>query len=133
MSRELPDIEVNKDGSVTITAKKGDTFPAWEIQIMEGDTDETLQPRDLTGCTAKLQVRKGENLSKRFLDLSLGNGLTLTNAEEGIITLGPISDVLMNKIPEDKYVFDMELTLANGEVLSSEFYGKWIMTDDTSA
>lgn len=84
---------------------RGDTWVrVWTITV--GET-----PLDLTGATARLQVRTKAADEKVWLDVSEQDGLTIVEPPiSGVIML----EVQTEDLPVGKYYFDLEITLASG-------------------
>lgn len=84
--------------------------------IIEGDTIKSFSLTapasfDLTGASVKCQLYKDGVLA---LDLATGNGLTLSGQ---VITFDEIPAV-DNNLSEGVYFGDIEVTLANGQVIT---------------
>ncbi|MEW9530593.1 hypothetical protein [Microbispora sp. NPDC049125] len=91
----------------------------WNLLIEQGATWEvvlTLTDRDLTGCTARMQVRETIESPTALLDLSTapGSGIVVTPGPPGTITLR-LSDEETAAIAWRHGVFDLELTDAYGD------------------
>lgn len=67
---------------------------------------------DLTGSSIRLQVRKTRDDSP-VINLSLGSGLSLTDAPNGKFR---IDNQIFSVTTPDVYEYDIEITLASGEV-----------------
>ena len=93
-----------------LTIKRGDT---WKVTFTYKQPDGS--PLDLTGCSARLQVRSKSNGELLLsADTTLG-GLTLTPAE-GLLTLTAATDDL----PVGSHEFDLEMTYADGSIQSTD-------------
>lgn len=93
---------------------KGDTFPEQLFQ-MEEEIDAVTTPIDLTGAVINMQLRvkAGENV---FLNLtSVGDaGITITDSVNGEFK---INEQIIN-IDARKYLYDLQITLANEKVFT---------------
>lgn len=93
----------------TFTVKRGDT---WRQTFTWRQGSETGDPVDLTGCTARLQVR--DRTGDLILDAT--DDLTI-NGATGTISV----DVLIpSTVLPGKYIFDVEVTYTDGFVQSTE-------------
>lgn len=91
---------------------RGDTFAARLFVELSEDS----QPMEVT--SARMQVRTP---IKRRLLLEWktdDNSLTITGAGSNEINLGEKSDELMAALPAGDHVYDLEVTLADGTVLT---------------
>lgn len=94
-------------GRHNITAEQGATFKL-NFTIM---VDATSTPWDLTGYTARMQVRATPEASVKLLDLTSPTEIVLGG------TAGTISiEVLDLDIVQGKYVYDFEVVSAGGEI-----------------
>jgi hypothetical protein len=102
----------------------------YDISADQGsDFDTLITYRDdasvlvnLTGCTARMQVRKFAGSSKPVLNLTSSSGITLGGAA-GTIRV-QISAAALSVVPADEYVYDIEIVDASSivlKVLSGEF------------
>ena len=80
---------------------KGDTFDA----ILFTFTD-SVGAIDLTDCTAKMQFRRSKT-SGLALELNTTSGLTLTDAENGVLQVDEIESLSLDA---GCYVWDIEIT-----------------------
>jgi hypothetical protein len=80
-------------------------------------TTLTLTDRDLTGCSARMQVREAFTSPQALLDLSSepGEGITITPGPPGVIEI-VITSVQTAAMTWRSGVYDLELTDAGGEV-----------------
>lgn len=90
----------------------------WNLLIEQGATWSvvlTLPERDLTGCTARMQVREHIESPAALLDLSTtpGGGITITPGPPGTILL-KLTDETTADITWRHGVYDLELTDAGG-------------------
>ena len=95
-------------GTLDITATQGKT---WSIVITVRDNAGEL--KDLTGYTARWQVRSSAGDSKKVLSLTTGSGITLTS--QGLITLTATA-AQTSAIPASNYVHEIELTEPGGAI-----------------
>lgn len=85
-----------------INAAQGKT---WTIQITVRNSDQTLV--DLTGWSARWQVRVAPYYEQTLLDLTIGQGITLTAL--GVITL-TVTATQTAILIAGHYVHELELT-----------------------
>jgi len=97
--------------------KKGDT---WKGRTFTYDRDGVVQ--DLTAYAIAMQVKTpgGEIL----LDLSIGSGITLTDAVNGVFTIDPV--ITPNATGVNYY--DIQFT--NAGIVSTYVEGKFIIKSD---
>ena len=95
--------------ALNFTHTKGDTFNEVAFEVKKNGT-----ALNLTGATIKMQLRKDYNDVTPTLSLtSVSNaGLTITNATSGHFK---INEQIIN-IEVFNYVYDIQFTLASGEV-----------------
>lgn len=86
----------------------------YPISLIQGDTfnfnfrlEIDNEPWDLTGYTAKLQVRQSTFSSNTLLSLSTTSGITLNNIGEVSCTA---SSTLTSALPTGRWIYDFELT-----------------------
>ena len=85
---------------------KGDTFVGTQFTIQVNGS-----PLNLTNVSIEMMLRKSET-SPVALKLTKGSGITVNNAAAGIFSI----DEQIIDIPSAKYLYDIEITLPNGEV-----------------
>jgi hypothetical protein len=90
--------------------QKGDTFDGIEFTIIDY---ATTTPVDLTGATAKCQFRYKKKIGTLQADLSIGSGLTVTDAVNGVIEIDRIASI---DWAVGTYYYDLEVTLASGDI-----------------
>lgn len=105
-------------GKKNIIVEKGSTFL---LNLIWKDSNQV--PIDLTGYTARMQVRKSYNTSEKLLDLT---------TENGGITLGGIAGTISIKGPADQTtaipdnikggVYDLEMV--NGSIVKRLIEGE---------
>lgn len=104
-------------------------YKPYDFSVFQGD-DKSFSvayqnpdgsPIDLTGYTARMQARASYDSDAAVLDLSVGDGLTITPLA------GKISVALANAvtadIPAGVYVYDLEITSGAG-VRKKLIFGK---------
>ncbi|WP_035606258.1 hypothetical protein [Haloferula sp. BvORR071] len=109
--------------TISITQKRGDTWAGWsQVEILVND--EAL---DLTGAAILMQFRRSHTSPEVAKEFSTGNGITITAPTEGKFSVAPaILDMVAST-----YVFDVQLTLASGRVLTP-ISGTFTLTPDVS-
>ena len=90
-------------GLYNIVANQGSTFSRTIVW-----RDPAKKPILMGGYKARMQVRKTADSSTVVLELTTENGGISLHPTNGQITL-LVSDEVMTTIPEDKYVYDLEL------------------------
>lgn len=108
---------------VNISHKRGDSWGGWpEVTI-----NLNAAPLDLTGSSILLQVRKSPTAPEVAAEWATGDGITILDPEAGQFAVeGRIIDLLAGT-----YVYDVELTLASGRVLTP-IYGTFEILTDVS-
>jgi hypothetical protein len=94
--------------NLNITAKRGDTFTEVPFQINVNSV-----PLDLTGAVIRMQLRTDYG-GDIYLDLTSvdSNGITITNAANGEFKINQ----MIIELESFAYKYDIQITLANGEV-----------------
>ena len=97
-------------------AQQGNTFDevwTWETETTASDGTVSKTPVDLTGYSARLQVRK-DGIEAPLIDIRDGNGITLGGAA-GTIAIN-ITAAIMASVPATTGEYDLEMTAndANG-------------------
>lgn len=77
-------------------------------------TDENEQPIDLTGCSARMQVRPTHSSTTTWLNLSSPTAITLTPLAGQITVV--ITAAQSAALPVKRGVYDLEVVLSNGDV-----------------
>lgn len=96
-----------------ITIEQGATF---EFPVTWATDAAPPVPIDLTGYTARMQVRHKYNSTDKLLDLTTENGgITLGGALGTILILATASQTAAVPAPKD-CVYDLELVAASGKV-----------------
>ena len=75
-------------------------------------TDENSAPIDLTGISAVCQFRYSNETGKLAKDLSIGSGLTLTDAAAGKIKI----DSFLVDFEVGLYYYDIKLTFSSSKI-----------------
>ena len=111
--------------SLQFKHKKGDTFDQVGFQVKINDVVV-----DLTGALIRMQLRKSYNDTQAALTLtSVGNaGITITNATQGEFK---INEQIID-IEAYNYVYDVQITFADGTVKSSWIYGGFNITNEVT-
>ena len=92
----------------TIACYQGATFNkvfTWEVDAV---------PVNLTGYTARMQVRSTKDSATTIVSLTTGSGITLGGAA-GTITLD-LSATATAALPSGVYLYDLELVSGGGQV-----------------
>jgi hypothetical protein len=89
--------------------RRGDTFRKQTFELGYTDTDEAI---DLTGCEIRAMFRLGSETGQKYLDLSVGDGITVDDAEAGEFSFDEINKL---SIPAGTYFYDVEITFTTGE------------------
>lgn len=111
--------------SLQFTHKKGDTFDEVAFQVKINDVVV-----DLTGATIKMQLRKNYDDTVAALSLTSVSsaGITITDAETGQFKINKqIIDIEVYN-----YVYDIQITLADGTVKSSWISGGFNITNEVT-
>lgn len=111
-------------GIYDITAEQGATFArtiTWR--------DASATPINLTGCTAKMQVRKSVDADTAVLTLSSSSGITL-GGTAGTVAL-EVTSTKMSQVPAGLYYYDLELTNVSGKV-TRLLQGKFTVTREVT-
>ncbi len=92
----------------------------WDITIEQGatwTTSLTLTGRDLTGCSARMQIRETVSSPSTLLSLtsSPAAGIAITAGPPGVITI-TITAAQTAAMAWKHGVYDLELVTAGGEV-----------------
>lgn len=91
--------------SLDLTVYKGSTYS----KLIQWKTGEPATPVDLTGCTARMQIRKRVNDTEILETLTTENGkLTIYNAAEGRIRID-IPAATSTAYPFTSGVYDLEI------------------------
>lgn len=88
---------------------KGDTFKGAQFTFLN---ETTSSPIDLTGTEIRMQFRKGRKNGAVKATLDLTDGLTLTDASNGILTVDPF----IIDFEADVHYYDIQVTYADGTI-----------------
>lgn len=113
-------------GLFNIVANQGSTLSRTILY-----RDPARKPIQLNGYTARMQVRPSITSDTVILELTTENGRISLGATTGIITLSATSGV-MAAIPEDRYVYDLELISPSGYVYKL-LYGNFVVKSEVTA
>ena len=102
------------------TLKKGDTWNGVQFQYILNDT-----PIDLTGSVIKIEFRFLQKEGQLTATLTIGNGITLTDAQNGIFVIDPI--LITWKV--GTHFFDIQLTDNTG-IVKTYVEGIFTITQD---
>jgi hypothetical protein len=93
-----------------IMVRKGANF---KLNIACQNDDKT--PKDLTGYTAKAQVRATKTSATALMDASTANGFITINAPGGIVQIN-VPQATTEVMVWTSGVWDLEITSAGGEI-----------------
>ena len=115
---------------------RGDGFDGAIFNIFDnGGIGGQQQPIDLTGASARMQVR--QNLTDRTLDpllelttpgVDLPGGLVISDAANGRIEIQSINTV---NLAAGGYWYDIEITLASG-IVKTYIFGAWQILEEVT-
>ena len=74
--------------------------------------DEVTTPIDLTGVTIRMDIKSNKNSTVSELTLTIGNGITVTNAVNGEFEI----DAFLCTLNAYNYCYDLEFTFPTGVV-----------------
>ncbi len=103
---------------------KNDTFASVEFTF----EDELGAAIDLTGISAQCQFRYNTKIGTTVKDISIGSGLTLTDAVNGILTIDAFTPVDWEV---GCYKYDIQITFPSG-VISTYVQGTVEILQDTT-
>ena len=86
---------------------KGDTF--------RGGIFTIVPAVDLTGATVRCQFRKGGKRNQVVVELTGGNGITITDAVNSVYQIDEITPLDWDV---GNYNFDIEFTLSSGDIIT---------------
>jgi leucyl aminopeptidase (aminopeptidase T) len=101
---------------------KGDTFEAITFTIKENGVVV-----DLTGTTIRIDFKKDAINSHEKTSKTLGNGITLTDAVNGAVSI----DSFVNNWDVGKYIYDAEITFPDGTI-NTYFKGTLTVIQDVT-
>jgi hypothetical protein len=94
--------------SEPLVIEQGATF-IWPFLWQAGPTMKTLEPVDLTGCTARMQVRAEIDSVDVLLDLTTENSGIVLGGATGMVTV-EVSATATSAIDWTSGVFDLEVS-----------------------
>lgn len=102
--------------SIPLVIEQGATFRR-EFQWRSGATEETATPVDLTGCTARAQIRETYESTTALADLTTENDGIALDALTGTITLY-LADTATTALPRLQRAarWDLEIVWPDGDV-----------------
>lgn len=101
--------------------RRGDTWDGINsVAINSND-----QPINLTGAIIKMQLREDVDSPAALTLSTTGSTIVITNALQGTFTIPPI----LVDIPFGKYLYDIQVTFANG-VVKTYVKGTWEIVAD---
>lgn len=103
---------------------KGDTFKGCAQRFYNGK-DEGKTPMDLTGASILIQFKKGVGQSAVFKFDTADNTITIPTPTNGVALLAPRK----MDYPAFNYIFDVQVTFANGFV-KTFFTNNWRICQD---
>ena len=103
--------------------KRGDTIK-WNCIYEDAENN----PIDLTGYQIKTQARANSTSKKTLFDLSIGNGITITDSVNGLYDID-LQDTALFKTGE--YVVDIQYTDNSNTIISTETFKLEIVKDIT--
>jgi hypothetical protein len=101
-----------------INCVRGDTYNGVQFTIVKN-----AAPLDLTGAAIRAQIKK-DSKSIPVKTLSLGAGISIINAAQGIFQIGPF----LADIPAGTYRYDVQITI--GSVVKTYISGTFIANED---
>jgi hypothetical protein len=104
--------------------QQGDT---WSLEIAW--TDDEGQPVDLTGATAKMQMRPSAGSAVLVLELSSANGRIAVNPAGKLNLLVSAEDTGL--LPVKSGVYDLEVTFTSG-VVKKLIRGSYLVTPEVT-
>lgn len=111
MAEEFPGVA----GALNITIEQGATF-TMPVQLSTGGpVSEGGTPVDLTGCTIRMHIRRRASDDIPLLDLSTGDGITITDEDAGQFEV-LIADEVTAAITWASALYDLEVETAGGQV-----------------
>ncbi len=103
----------------------GDTFDTAVCTATQTDSEDVTTPVDLTDVAIKIQFRT-KNYTSVFKTFTIDNGITVTDAENGIFEI----DEFING-SAGTYLYDIQFTYPDGKVRTYA-KGKYIVISDTT-
>jgi hypothetical protein len=112
-----------KDKALNLTCKQGSTF----TRRLTYKINNVIV--NLTGYTARMQVRPDHASQNLILNLSVGNGITI-DGEHGTVSITVTASTTAS-IPASTYVYDIEL-IAPDTTVQRILEGKFIVTPEVT-
>lgn len=103
---------------------KNDTFESVNFNIADGVGD----PIDLTGISAHIQFRFRCKTGAVVKDITIGSGITLTDAVNGVLTIDEFTPITFEP---DNYFYDVEITFTSGKIKTYVFGTFEVLQDIT--
>lgn len=97
-------------GVYDITCEQGATFRRVFTWL-----DENEQPINLTGCSARMQVRPTHKSTTKWIDITSATSAMTLGGALGTITVVQ-SAAVTALLPVNRGVYDLEIVFASGEV-----------------
>lgn len=119
----------------TINARQGSTFQwVWKITSDSNISPTNLDGHwDLSGYSARMQVRKSTKTSSTLLNLTSpsvsGTGIDLTST--GYVTVN-VPASTMASLPDGKWDYDFELVETSTGIVSSPLAGKFVISAEVT-
>ena len=104
---------------------KGDTFKGMTFRMSNATT---ATPINLTDSEINIQFRVGSKTGRVQKHISIGNGITLTDAVNGVFNIDPI--IKLNWYV-NLYYYDVEITFLDGTI-KTYFGGTLKVVQDTT-
>lgn len=103
---------------------KGDTFNGMQFTLKDTVSEDAI---DLTDVLIYIQFRRGSKIGQIVKDLSIGQGITLTDAINGIFRIDPF----INNWAVSIYFYDVQMKFAN-EVIRTYVTGTQNLVQDVT-
>lgn len=108
----------------TFTCKRGTTF---QRKLRFKDVNDNIM--DLTGYTARMQVREEVESEDTLLDLTSGDGIEI-NEERGLVSI-QIEAAVTSELPLGSWKYDLELETEDG-IVYCPLYGTFKVTAEVT-
>lgn len=105
----------------TLFYYQGDTFNHVRIEYL----DEFQQPVDLTGFTARMDIKEAVG-GAAVVALSIGNGLLIDAPATGIIQTNASPALMAPLVPGTTYYYDIQIT-DGGTVVETVLAGQFLV------
>ena len=112
-------------GRYNISVYQGTTFTLAPIWLIDGAVV------NVTGYTAKMQVREAADSSTVIIELSTTNGRIVVSGAAGQFTL-TLTDSETTALTAGNYVYDMNIT-SSGGVVTKLLQGSFVVLDSVTA